>query len=209
MTISGWIGYTRGMYTLSPEAQKLDVLDPETLSEYAEDALHRPENFIGLDSDIYVTHTFMFSTPDWGMTNEYPVMEANFRAARDALTEAYPEDVMEANFGHWTYSRYSTLKVRVLDENGQPTAAFVDAVSIAHGLQHEYPILDHEVYSQILEEVWESTLKGALVDVDEDIREKVAEILTEQYYEGEIQEDYILKTTFEAAVAEARGSTVN
>lgn len=136
-------------------------LDWESLQDFAERALERPGDAAFWDDDLYNTHTLMFHTPDWELTDEYIIDQANYRTALRLLTDEFPEDVEAATVGHWTYSRYECIKVRVLTDKGAIHPAFVRAMSFVVGLEN-YPVLDDEAYSELEYDVFSRTIDDVL-----------------------------------------------
>ena len=140
----------------------------EDLIQFAAEALKRPSESGWHDEDLWHTHTLMFSTPAWWLTEDYVLGQANYRAVLKDLTEEFPDDVTEATFGHWTYSTYQTIKVRVVDENGAITKAFAKAESIERSLAEQYPVYDEELLSQMESELLDEYLDDVIQDVERD-----------------------------------------
>jgi hypothetical protein len=149
------------MHTLTLTASAAKLYDAERLaseftldelSEFVTAALQRPDNYIGFDERVYTTHAQLFATPSFDLTDDYPVGEANYRAALKLLTEEFPRQAEDSSFGHWTYSRYNAVLVQLLTKGGKITPAAVRAFQLAHGLQ-DYPLIDDEVYSEITDEI--------------------------------------------------------
>ena len=151
----------------------------EAILRMATEALERPSDAGFWDESLYVTHTLMFHTPDWSLTNDYIAGEANYRTALAELTATYPHDVEDASVGHWTYSRYSCIKVRVLTEGGNVTPAFVAASLMAIYIRDEYPILDDSLFSELECEVWDAGVDDA-IDTYNRFNRDDAEALTER-----------------------------
>lgn len=149
----------------------LEGCDPEALVAAATEALKHPSDASFWDGDLYVTHTLMYGTPDWSLTTEYIVGQANYRAILEDMSSAYarhPGAVEAASVGHWTYSRYQCIKVRVCYADGEIHPAFVDAWSIAQALECDYPVYSENTYSDLESEVWEYTVSEALADARRD-----------------------------------------
>lgn len=153
-------------YTVSEEVLEVTNLDSETLIEAATTALTRPAESYWSDSDLWDTHTLMFSTPAWWITEDYIVDQANYRAVLKELSEKYPNDVEDATFGHWTYSTYQSIKVRVVDENRSITKAFAEAFEIATYLKEQHPVYDEELLSQLETEQMEEFLDSIIEDIE-------------------------------------------
>ena len=123
-----------------------------SVAEAAEDALTRPGDSFWRDDELWVTHTLMFATPDRSQTDDYLYDYSNYRVALRELSEEFPSHVEDAGFGHWTYSQFVCVKVRVLDENGQITPAFVKAYDLARQAE-EYIMIDEFDYMELEGEV--------------------------------------------------------
>jgi hypothetical protein len=123
--------------------------DDETYAEAAVEALAYPSDAYFHDEDLYVTHTLMFHTPDPALTDEYAYGYSNYRSI---LRDYAGEDVEAASVGHWTYSRFLCLKVRVIDDSGQVTDTFRELYDIARGLD-DYPIYDESDYYDLESEL--------------------------------------------------------
>lgn len=132
------------------------VVDVDTVLEHAEGALEHPSDSAWRDDELWSTHTLMFSTPDIALTDDYLGDWSNYRTALRLLSEAYPDDVEDATFGHWTYSRFMAVKVRV-HRDGVITPAFCEAVGLVEGLK-DYGLIDEDDYSELRQEVSEQYL---------------------------------------------------
>jgi hypothetical protein len=150
---------------ITPESWEWDALDHDAIVSAAVEALTRPSNSGWWDEEMYVTHTLMFSTPDPSLTDDYTIGASNLRCIAEDMRAAYPHAVEESSFGHWTYSRFLALKVRVIDSHGRIHPAFVDAMAIAWSLERDYPLYNDEDHSNLEWEIWESTVASALADV--------------------------------------------
>lgn len=134
------------------------LLDPsfapewEELEEAAQDALEYPADSFWRDDELWNTHTLVFSTPSPELTDEYVLGYANYRAALEYLTEHYPGDAEEATFGHWTYSQFVAVKVRVRGDDGELTEAYAAAMTLAKQAE-DYAILDEVIFDQERERV--------------------------------------------------------
>ena len=143
-------------------------LSDEDLVQAATDALKRPSESAWYDSDLFVTHTLMFSTPAWSLTDDYMVDQANYRAVLRDISEKYENDVEAATFGHWTYSRFEAIKVRVVDESGDITKAFAEMVSIVKHIAEQDPIYDEGLYYELESEVFDRNMDYLLSDIERD-----------------------------------------
>lgn len=160
------------MYELSLAAQNVadsERLDESTLVDAARDALQAPGDSFWSDDEMWVTHTLMFATPDIELTDDYLYEYSNYRVVLAELEAAYPNDVEAATFGHWTYSRFVCIKIRVLDDAGQITGAFAKAFAITEQVA-DYPIYDEQDYMELEMECQEAEVKrwaqDAGVDAD-------------------------------------------
>ena len=124
-------------------------VDYETVIERAEEALQHPADSAWRDDELWNTHTMMFSTPDIALTDDYLPDWSNYRSILKALSEAYPDDVSDCTFGHWTYSRFMAVKIRVIDADGFITPAFAEAVEIAYDLEHNNHLYDEDDYMNL------------------------------------------------------------
>jgi hypothetical protein len=122
-----------------------DLVDDETLLDYARDVLEMPSDSMWWNSDMFSTHSYVFATPDPDLTDEYLMDYSNYCVAYDLLSAEFPDDVEEGSFGHWTYSRFVCIKIRVIDDEGVITPAFIRAVELVEGLR-DYPLLDDSDY---------------------------------------------------------------
>lgn len=137
--------------------------------EAAADAVNTPSDSVWSDPELWNTHTLMFGTPDITLTDDYLIDYSNYRVAFAELDEAFPGDVEDASFGHWTYSRFVCVKVRVLDEAGDITGAFAMACDLAERIG-EYPILDEQHYFDLEYEVQTESVRqwAEYMEVDVD-----------------------------------------
>jgi hypothetical protein len=136
-------------------------LTEERVVELAREGLVQPSDSYFRDEDVFVTHTLMFHTPAWSITHDDPKGETIYRMAKDQLSR-YGRSVTEESVGHWTYSRFSCLKVRVLTDAGNITTAFVHALIIAtdeDGMWGEY-------YHEVEEEIWDEAFDYVFTAVD-------------------------------------------
>lgn len=140
----------------------------EDIVSAARDALTRPGDSAWWDDELFVTHTMMFSTPDPNLTDDYTIGTSNYRSILRDMAPAYarfPGAISDASFGHWTYSRFVCVKVRVCYSDGQIHPAFVDAFTIATQLECDYPIHDESDHSELEFEINESAMDQFIADV--------------------------------------------
>lgn len=197
---------------LDPDAG--DSLDDEYLLKMAAIALDRPDNYYGGDERVYSTHTHMFaSAPD----SDDLVSQSNYRTILPALLGAYPRHGMieDSGFGHWTYSHYDSILIKVIYSNGEITPAFADALAIAYALDHDYPLYDESDYSDLEMSVWDETINQEIGfqsrhDESGEWSESFKDLVKEYLY-GESAEligyhdvGYIPEETFSRAVEYAR-----
>lgn len=132
--------------------------DDETLIKLALEALERPSDSIWFDPELWDTHTTLFHhAPD----SDDTIAESNHRSILRDLSSAYarfPGAISEDSFGHWTYSRFNTIKIRVLYSNGEIHPAFTDAITIAIALRDNYPLYDDSDYSELESEYWDKAI---------------------------------------------------
>lgn len=152
----------------------------------AEEALARPSNSVWHDDRIWHTHTLMFSyAPAAGEI----IDESNYRTILAELQAEFPgvDRVDTGGFGHWTYSHFDTIIVRVLDKRGRITPEFCRAAEITHALL-DYPVFDESDYSSLEMEYWDKSFDEEFVwltrdvEVSADDRERIARWVGENYY---------------------------
>ena len=172
-------------------------VDNFALEEFVREALERPSDAGFWDEELYVTHTLAMHTPAWDLTDDYIVEQANYRAALEELEELGAE---AATVGHWTYSQFECIKVPMLTEAGEITAAAVALWNI-HMRLRDCPVLDEDLWSELEWEVNERAMTDALeweerqrdIEISDDEKSKIAELYWEQwggYYEtGYIEDD--------------------
>ena len=193
-----------------------DIPDYDAIISAAIDALTRPSDSAWYDEEMFTTHTLMFSTPDPKLTDDYMVDASNHETVGRDLSAEYPRAVdTGATFGHWTYSRFIAIKVRVIDSKGNIHPAFVDAYAIALKLRDDYPLWDDEDYSERQWQLWQSTVAEAISDAKRDDDEypyrahgayadMVTEYLNENYGSGYWEEGWIDPDAFNTADEIAR-----
>ena len=156
----------------------VEQMDNDELIDMAREALNKPHDAAFWDDDLYVTHTLMFySAPD----SDDLVSASNFHSILRDLKAAYPRAVEQASIGHWTYSHFDCVKVRVLYSDGTIHPAFADAAAIALSLR-DYPLYDESDYSDREMEVWNTAILDAVSyaaddDDDDEIREAAQKYL--------------------------------
>jgi len=116
----------------------LVIEDVDHVIDTAYEALEHPADSAWSDDELWSTHTMMFATPDISLTDDYLSDWSNYRSILRDLGRAYPDDVEDASFGHWTYSRFCAVKIRVIDAKGYVTPAFIEALEIARDLEHNH-----------------------------------------------------------------------
>ena len=160
-------------------------VDDEVLEAFVREALERPSEAAFWDEELYVTHTLAMHTPAWHLTDEYIIDQANYRAALEELEELGAE---AATVGHWTYSQFECIKVPMLTEAGEITAAAVALWNIQIRLQ-DYPVLDEHLWSDLEWEVNERAMTDALeweerqreIEFSDEQKEKISELYWEQW----------------------------
>lgn len=139
-------------------------LDGESIVDRATEALAHPADSGWSDKDLWKTHTLMFATPDKSLTDEYLADWSNYRSALRELSADYPNDVEEATFRHWTYSRFMAVKIRVVTDTGAITEAFVKALQLEDSLEHNH-LLDEDDFMELEDEVRTLALKEIADDI--------------------------------------------
>lgn len=139
-------------------ATRLDSApDAETILDYARKALERPRDAAFWDDSLYVTHTLGFY---WAPDSDDTVAQSNYRTVLEDLSEAYkrcPDAVETASVGHWTYSSFNCIRIRVLYANGEVHPAFADAVAIWEALE-AYPLYSDDDHSELESELWDEAI---------------------------------------------------
>jgi hypothetical protein len=153
----------------------VDDIGDDKLIEMAHQALERPSDSAWWDKQMYVTHTTMFATVDPDLSDEDLRGLSNLKAVGRDLTEAWPKAVEESSFGHWTYSRFLCLKVRVIRRSGEIHPAFAAACAIALNIVQRNPLYDDEDYNTREMAAWdkvdtqlEAGLRAELAAVTDD-----------------------------------------
>jgi len=102
-------------------------------------------NFIPrMPREYYDQHAIVYAyAPGAGIPRE----EAEFRSILAHLQKIDPDNVEESTVGHWTYSSFNLILVRLLDDNGEPTAAALAADEVLRGLE-DYPVFDEEAVTE-------------------------------------------------------------
>lgn len=191
-----------------------DSLSDDYILDMARQALTRPSDSYWHDDRIWNTHTFMFaSAPD----SDDLVSKSNYRRILEDMLTAYPRNGMieASGFGHWTYSHFDAVLVRVTYANGEVTPAFADALAIAYALEHSYPVYVDDDYSELESAEWDRAIEDAIDWVskqddagewDQTFKESVLDYLYSENAEliGYHDVGYIPEETFERAVAYAR-----
>jgi hypothetical protein len=139
-------------------------VDYDTILERASEALEHPADSAWSDDELWKTHTMLFATPDIELTDDYLADWSNYRTILKALKDAYPDDVEDSSFGHWTYSRFCAVKVRVVNKKGHVTPAFCEAMEIAHDLEHNNHLYDESDYMELLTEAEERVVETFATD---------------------------------------------
>lgn len=178
-------------------------VDDADLVAFVREALEEPGDAYFRDEELYVTHTLAMHTPAWNLTDEYIIEQANYRAALEELEELGAE---AATVGHWTYSQFECIKVPMLTEDGEITAAAVALWNIQMRLQ-DYPALDEELWTELEWEVNERAMKDAIdweerqreVVFSDDQKDKIAELYWQDYY-GYHEAGYIEDEKFQPIV---------
>lgn len=160
-------------------------VDDEDLEDFVRESLERPSEAAFWDDELYVTHTLAMHTPAWHLTDEYIIDQANYRAA---LEELEPLGAEAATVGHWTYSQFECIKVPILTEDGEITAAAVALWSIRARIQ-DYGVLDESLWSELEWEVNERAMTDALeweerqrdIEISDDEKSKIAELYWERW----------------------------
>lgn len=192
------------------------TVSDETILEYAAQALERPSDSYWRDSELWETHTLLFhSAPD----SDDLIALSNHRSILEDLGGAYaksPGAVERASVGHWTYSHFDCIKVRVTYANGEIHPAFADAVQILKALE-DYPLYSEEDHSDLEMEIWDKAINDAATyaleseDDAAEIRDDVIRYLWSEEAElyGYHECGYVPDETVERAIDYARAILAN
>lgn len=142
----------------------LVVKDVDYVLDQAREALEHPADSAWRDDELWATHTLMFATPDYAITDDDLPGWSNYRSILRDMLKVYPDDVEDASFGHWTFSRFCAIKVRVVDADGYVTPAFVEALEVATDLRENNHLYDEGDYMELENEVADAHLKSFAVD---------------------------------------------
>lgn len=188
-----------------------DEFDEDHLRQAAKEAL----GFNGPTDLDGPSNGHMNMPEGFGVVYSYPpqagdlVDESNYYATLAAVKEAAGEkfvdrDIKESSVGHWTYSYFDVLLVRVYEPGTEPwlegkdprieveyTDAFLAAVDCADR-RHQYPLLDETDYNEREYAAWEKEVDEAIAQEqrrgdygdDEDdvqaIRDVMSDLLDEE-----------------------------
>lgn len=147
----------------------LDTPEEEVLKR-AEEVLTRPDNANGFDPDIWDTHAIMFDTPNITMTRDYVWEYARYLEALADLSVAYPDDVADESFAGWGYRENVGIKIRVIDDEGNLTPAFIEAVEIENTEDYGYDRMV-ELDDRFMSEDLDALAKD--LEVDRDVLKEV------------------------------------
>ena len=90
----------------------------------------------------------VMATPDPDLTDDYLIDVSNLYRALADLQGVNEDDVDTGWFGHWTYSRYLSLSVRVVGKSGKRvTPVFVRWLELVNAMR-DYLLLDESDYSE-------------------------------------------------------------
>lgn len=190
-------------------AEALDYIEDnwievdEDLEIFVKESLEQPGDAYFRDEELYVTHTLAFHTPAWNLTDEYIIDQANYRAALEFLE---PYGAEAATVGHWTYSTFECIKVPMLTEDDEITAAAVALWDLDMGLR-DYPVLDENLWSELEMEVNTEAMKQAIeweerqreIEFSDDQKAKISELYWEDFY-GYHEAGYIEDEKFQPIV---------
>ena len=150
---------------------QFDAEDYDFIVEQALDALEHPSDSAWRDRDLWATHTIVFATPDIELAGwEYGWGWSNYRSILKDLSFYYEDDVEECTFGHWTYSKFYGIKIRVIDDEGRITQAFIEALGIQKALEDGDPIWDYDDYSELETEFTANATKEFAEEHDLDLQ---------------------------------------
>jgi hypothetical protein len=149
-----------------PIMDMMDTIDRETLEKAEREQMERPSNAAFWDDRMYNTHA---PTLTWCDRGDDLLEESNYKCALERLEaiaredDEESDDVLDLGISHWAYGSIRQIFVRVRDEDGEFTNAWIESVKIALELQ-DYPVLDESDYSEREWEAYEDALREALED---------------------------------------------
>ena len=117
-----------------------------------------------------------------------------------------PYGAEAATVGHWTYSQFECIKVPILTEDDEITAAAVALWDIRMSLQ-DYTVLDEDLWSELEGEVNERAMTDALeweerqrdIEISDEQKSKIAELYWERW-SGYHETGYIDESEFQPIV---------
>lgn len=166
--------------------------------EAAREALVRPQDAAFWDDTLFHTHTLLGSIA-YAPNSDDILAESNYRTVFAALIGEFPDGdkVTEESVGHWTYSSFNVIRVRVINGKGHVTPEFAVAYTYAKYLRDEYPVFDDSDYSNLEYEYWNEAFDSEFewltrdVDVSDDDKSRIAEYLNEHYYGDWVNPEWI------------------
>lgn len=165
-------------------------IDWDELEKFISDLLSKPGDAAFWDDELFVTHGLVFHTPDWELTDDYVLDQANYRAALEILK---PYGAEAATVGHWTYSAYQCIKVPILSKSGGVTRAALELWELIQGMD-DYPVIDEGIWSELELEVWERQYTDErdyiLRDVDFEPTDAQLGEIDELYRESDWNQNY-------------------
>lgn len=175
-------------------AQAGHGLEMDDIQTFVRDALERPSDAAFWDKDLFTTHGLFFHTPDWSITEDDILGQANYRAALDLLARY---GAQEATVGHWTYSRFQCIKVQILSVHGEVTRAALELLEILNGLE-DYPVVDEEKWSELENNAQEKNFREEIdyqikwlgVELSVGEREALVARVEELYHETDEYQNY-------------------
>lgn len=134
---------------------------PEALALAAKDALAMPDNASFADERLYETHAPVIG---WAPGSDDLRARSNYEQILQYLSDVAGErdqDVLEISARHWAAGRVREVFVRVQDEHGHFTTAWVHAVAIALYLQ-DHRVFDEQHLDDLQRTEWQVAVKDEM-----------------------------------------------
>lgn len=153
------------------------TIDRDTLEQAAREALTRPDHYAAFDDRWYTTHGCVMQ---WADRADDVLAESNYLVMVDRLnaaiahdetgaSEARGDDVEDSSARHFAYGSVRELFVRVRDDEGAFTPAFIAAVEIRLWLR-DHSMLDESDFSDREYAAWEAAMDDAIDSAARDHR---------------------------------------
>lgn len=124
------------------------------------------EGMFVLDRKIETTHVMAFSHAWTLSSDETSLLHAVNQFAAKMELEDQKADFDETTFGHWTYSSYDTLAIRVLSDDQTTVEVGAAVLADLQNKLEDYPVLDDELYSIAESNVNDYTMIDLIDDLE-------------------------------------------